>query len=109
MATYPTLATRYGSDPEPLISIEIDRAEDGTARGRALLSADKVKITVEHPYLDATDKATLAAFYAANRLLSFDYTSPTDGVARVMLFAAPIRYERTPGNRWTARVAMEEA
>lgn len=108
MATYPTLATRYGSDPEPINSLAIDRAEDGTARGRAMMTTDKVRVTIVHPYMTAADKATLDAFYTDNRLIPFDYTSPADEIARSMIFAGPPKWERAPGNRWTATVDIEE-
>lgn len=107
MATYPDLPTKRGSDPEPLTKTNIDRAEDGTARGRNY-GDDKVKISVEHPYLTAAEKATLDAFYTANRLVPFDYLSPSDGVSRSMLFARAPQYLAGPGNRYTARVEMEQ-
>jgi hypothetical protein len=107
MATYPTLKTAYGSDPKPFKSIEVDRAEDGTARARSY-GSDKVQINVKHEWLESGDLATLKAFYTANRLLSFDYTSPADGVARVCVFSSPIAYEIQPGNRTTAIVEMDE-
>lgn len=108
MATYPDLPTRRGSDPEPITKLDIDRAEDGTARARSYHAADKSQISVEHPFLDTTDKATLDDFYTANRLLAFDYESPSDGVTRAMLFVSPIRYRAEPGNRFTATVEMVE-
>ena len=108
MATYPTLATAYGSDPEPISSIKIDRSEDGTARGRST-GNDKVRLpNVVHPYLSSADKSTLDAFYTANRLIPFDYTSPTDSTLRSCIFSGPIRYERHVGDYWTATVEMEQ-
>lgn len=107
MATYPTLPTSPGSDPEPINKIDIDRAEDGTARGRAY-GSDKHRMQLEHPWLTAAEKATLAAFYSANRLLPFDYVSPCDGVSRAMLFSKPIAYRREVGQYWTAKVEAEE-
>lgn len=108
MATYPDLPTSRGSDPEPLTKLEIDRAEDGTARARSYRAADKVKINVEHPYLTSAEKSTLDDFYTDNRLLAFDYESPSDGVTRSMLFVSPIQYRAEPGNRYTATVEMEQ-
>ena len=108
MATYPTLKTSYGSDADPIKSIEIDRSEDGTARGRSTYAADKSTFKITHPSLDSTDKATLDAFYAANRLLEFGYTSPTDSATRSCIFAEPIKYKRLFGNYWDAEVMIEE-
>lgn len=107
MATYPTLPTKYGSDFGPATSLVIDRAEDGTGRARRF-GADKGKASVVHPWLDAADKAVLDAFYSANRLLPFDYTSPADSISRSCLFAGPIAWKREYGSRWTATVGIEE-
>lgn len=107
MATYPTLPTNYGSDFASANALVIDRAEDGTGRARSF-GADKGKAEVVHPRLSADDKATLDAFYSANRLLPYDYTSPTDNVLRACLFAGPIDWKREPGDRWTATVSMEQ-
>lgn len=108
MATYPDLPTARGSDPKPITKLEIDRAEDGTARARSYHAGDKVQIEVEHPYLTGVEKSALDAFYAANRLLAFDYESPSDGVTRSMLFASAPIYRNEPGNRYTATVEMEQ-
>jgi hypothetical protein len=108
MATYPDLPTARGSDPEPINTLDIDRAEDGTGRGRSYYAADKVKITVEHPLITAAQKTTLAAFYTSNRLVTFTYLSPSDSVSRTMLFAAPPAYVNRPGGRFDATVEMEE-
>lgn len=107
MAAYPDLPTDYGSDPEPLDQAKIDRAEDGTARARSL-GADKVKFKLKHPRLSASDKSTLDAFYAANRLLEVAYTCKTDSAAYTCIFAAAPRYERHPGSFWTATVELEQ-
>jgi hypothetical protein len=108
MATYPDLPTARGSDPEPVNQIDIDRAEDGTARGRSFYSADRVRITVVHPLLTAAQKTTLAAFYSSNRLVAFTYLSPSDSVSRSMLFAKPPAYVNRPGGRFDATVEMEQ-
>ena len=107
MATYPTLPTRSGADPSPATSLVIDRAEDGTGRARSF-GADKVKFKIVHPWLSASDKSTLDAFYATNRLLPFDYTSRADDVLRSCLFAGPIEWVRDSRNRWTATDGMEQ-
>lgn len=107
MAVYPTLPTSYGSDPDPLVKLHIDRAEDGTARVRST-SNDKVRIKIQHGFLDAADKATLGAFYVANRLLAFSYTSPADGLTRNCLFTQAPQYKVVPGGYWEAEVLVEE-
>lgn len=104
---YPDLPTAAGSDPEPLAMTKLDRAEDGSARGRAL-GADKMSFKLEH-YVSAAQKATLDAFYVANRLLEFSYTSDSDGNTYTCLFAARPKYERLSPGLWRATVELEEA
>lgn len=108
MATYPTLPTEFKSDPKPLNKLDIDRAEDGTARARSFYTSDKHGIPLTHPRITAAEKATLAAFYAANRLIPFDYVSLTDGGTYSCLFAKPPRYELHSDGRWTAAVELEQ-
>ena len=107
MATYPDLPTSYGGDPEPLKMLEVDRAEDGTARVRSL-GADKAHFSLEHPRLTEAQRDTMVAFYAANRLLVFDYTSKSDGATRSCIFAAAPTYQRLSGNRYTVRVEVDQ-
>jgi len=107
MASYPDLMTGYGGDADPIDMVKIDRAEDGTARGRAY-GADKARFTVTHPRLNSTDKSTLATFYSTNRLLEFTFASKHDGVTYTCIFSKPPQYERHPGSYWTATVEMEQ-
>lgn len=103
---YPDLPTAAGSDPEPLAMTKLDRAEDGSARGRAL-GEDKMSFKLEH-YVNAAQKATLDAYYAANRLLEFAYTSNSDGNTYTCLFASRPKYERLSPSLWRATVELEE-
>lgn len=108
MATYPTLPTRAGGDPQPIDSIEIDRAEDGTARGRSFYVCDKARFSLEHPWLTSSQKTTLAAFYSSNRLIAFDYVSGMSGATHSCLFSKPPAYSCQRGGYWTVKVEMEE-
>lgn len=107
MADYPTLQTSPGSDPRPITKPVIDRAEDGTGRVRHIATG-KVSIPVKHHDLTAAQKSTLDNFYAANKLLTFAYLSPSDNVSRTCAFDAQPSYERLPGSYWNATVQLEE-
>lgn len=75
MASYPDLPALMGSNADTKDGLQIDRAVNGTARGRSLWAAQKnTTLNIKH-VLDATDKATLDAFYTANRALEITYTS----------------------------------
>ena len=109
MAAYPTMPTRVGADPEPINQIEIDRAEDGTGYGRSFFSSDKMRFSLEHPGLSATQKAELEAFYSTNRLLDFDYASPSSGDTHTCIFVKKPQFERGQGGLfYTAHVQIEE-
>jgi hypothetical protein len=107
MAAYPTLPTSFGADPQNATKLLVDRAEDGTARVRSY-AKDKASFKISHPYLDSVGKGTLDAFYAANRLLPFSYTSAADGTTRTCVFSARPTYKFEPGGYYTATVTMEE-
>lgn len=105
--TYPTLDTARGSDPVNATQLSVDRAEDGTARGRSY-GADKVRFKIVHPGLSSSDKTTLDTFYSDNRLLTVTYVSPADSASRTCIFAAKPEYKREAGSYWTATVLLEE-
>jgi hypothetical protein len=107
MASYPDLMTAYGSDPVPIEQLEVDRAEDGTARVRSK-GTDKARFTLVHPRLNSTDKSTLDSFYSTNRLLEITYACKTDSASYTCVFAGPPKYERHPGSYWTATVMLEQ-
>lgn len=108
MATYPTLPTGYGADPAPINAIDIDRAEDGTARARSFYATDKFKISIDHPDLTAAQKAVLDAFYSTNRLLAFDYVSVNSGLTYSCLFTRAPAYTYIVAGHWSARVDVEQ-
>lgn len=108
MATYPDLPTKYSPAPKPIKSLAIDRAEDGTARVRSMMTADKLEFGIKHPYITAAEWATLNAFYLANRNLVFDYVSKHDSVTYSCVFAAAPRTQLQPGNRYDVDVEMEQ-
>lgn len=109
MADYPSLPTAYGSDPEALNRLDIDRAEDGTARARALYTTDKRRWKIVHPLLTQAQKLSLDDHYAAHRTAVFDYACPVSGQTYAVLYARAPAYERIPGGWTTAKVEIEEA
>lgn len=78
MPTYPTLRIAVDSDPEVLDGREESRADDGSVYVRNLYAADRYVFPVRHPALNASEAATLVAFYAANRTGTFDFYWPPD-------------------------------
>jgi hypothetical protein len=86
MATYPNLPIDQ-KDSERVLrdSRQEDTAGDGTARVRKL-AADKYDFKLKHPMLNATDQATLEAFYAAHINDQFQFVWPIDGATYNVVF-----------------------
>ena len=105
---YPTLPTAYGSDPKPINGLSIDRAEDGTGRVRSFQSVDRADIPLTHR-ITAAQKSTLDAYYSANRLLTFDYVSPPDGLLRTCVFSGAPSYRLYYDGRYEAKVTLAQA
>lgn len=107
MAAYPSFGhLRSGPGPTRSDGQEPVRASNGTLKVRRLYSATKSDFAIDH-MLTLPEKATLDAFYVANRDLDVSYTSPEDGAAYTVRFAAPPQYVRFPS--WVqARVRLME-
>ena len=110
MSAYPTFTYNpsQSSAEELLDDVQIDRASNGAAKGRAFYTAPKMKFNVVHEALTAAEKATLMAFYFANRLLEVDFLWVADGVTYTVIFTAPPKPAIAPGLRWTVTTQMEQ-
>lgn len=105
MATYPAFFHLANSLAVPDSGIEPERATNGTLVMRRLWAADKTSFDIGH-VLSAAQKATLDAFYAANKDLDVTYVWPKGGTFTVR-FTGPPRY--TPrGVHFEARVRLQE-
>jgi len=99
MAAYPTLPT--APSPQKLEDgREIDRASNGSARGRVFFSSTKRTISVKHPMLTDADVAIHDGHYSTHRNVSFSYTDPLSGVSRTVIYGpalpvqTPVTYNR---------------
>lgn len=110
MAAYPTFAYNpsQSSTEEMLDDVQIDRASNGAAKGRAFYTTPKMKFTVVHEGLSAAEKATLMAFYAANRALEVDFLWVADSVTYTVIFSAPPKPAITSGLHWSVTTFMEQ-
>lgn len=111
MATYPTLSRQMSnaSTVTVLDDLQVDRATNGTPRVRALYTVPKLAFTAIHPMASGAEKATMEAFYSANRLLPITFEWPADGTTYTCLFAAPPRYAPAAGRLWTITVDLIQA
>lgn len=111
MATYPTFtdAPSRSSKERWLDDLQVDRATNGTPKVRALYTTPKRAFTVVHEFVSAAEKATLEAFYLANRLLTISFVWAADGQTYTCNFAAPPQPEVAPGGRWNITVELIQA
>lgn len=111
MATYPTLthAPSQASRERLIDDLQVDRATNGTPKVRALYTTPKKAFTVVHEFCTASEKATLDAFYSANRLLPITFVWAADGLTYTCLFAAAPVPEVKPGLHWTITVDLIQA
>ncbi len=100
---YPTFtyAISQDSSETTLDDLQIDRASNGTPKGRAFYTVPKMQFELVHQGMSSAEKATLKAFYAANRTTPFDLVWAGDGETYSCLFSAPPRFAVEPGLRWT--------
>ena len=108
MAAYPSLGQTTQSRESWIDDVQIERASNGAARGRALFAGRKLELQIAH-VCERDDVATLLAFYDANRLLPVDVTWAGDGVTRAMLFSATPEVQPEGGTLWRVTSRMVEA
>jgi hypothetical protein len=108
MAAYPNLGQTTQSSESWEDDVQIERASNGAARGRALFAGRKLTLQIAH-ICERSDVATLLSFYDSNRLLPVDVTWAGDGVTRAMLFAGPPDVQTEGGTLWRVSCRMVEA
>lgn len=96
MAAYPTLAWSAGTKVDRDGGYESARATNGVLKVRKLFDAEKRDFQLVH-LITAGEKATLEAFYGANKLLDVSLTAADDGVVYTVRFVAAPVYEWRPG------------
>ena len=110
MSAYPTFTYNpaQSSTEEVLDDVQVDRASNGAAKGRAFYTTPKLKFTVVHEALTSAEKATLMTFYNDNRLLEVDFTWAADSVTYTVIFSAAPKPMIAPGLRWTVTTELEQ-
>lgn len=108
MAAYLNLGQTSQSRESWIDDVQIERASNGSARGRALFAGRKLELQISH-VVERSDVATLLAFYDTNRLLPVDVTWVGDGVTRAMLFGSPPDVQPEGGAVWRVTSKLVEA
>lgn len=107
MANYPDFDQTTESRETWIDDIQVGRASNGAARGRALFTGRKLKLELSHVVL-REDADALLTFYDTNRLQSVDVTWSGDGITRTMLFASAPSIEPIEGPWWAVTNTFEE-
>lgn len=107
MAAYPTLGQTTQSREAWIDDVQIERASNGAARGRALFAGRKLELQIDH-VVERADVDSLLAFYDTNRLLPVDVTWAGDGVTRSMLFSGPPDVQPEGGTLWRVTSKLEQ-
>jgi hypothetical protein len=90
VANYPTFPQLLGSTRETFDDLTLDRAIDGTGRGRAFFVGRQDRFVLRH-VLRPADWTTLLTFYDTNRTLPITLKFDGDGAtySNVMFSRAP--------------------
>jgi hypothetical protein len=111
MATYPNLPIRNkDSEQQPVDAITVDEWPNGSARARSYIAPGRYRWTLVHDLLSEANKATLKAFYDANRLRTdISFVSPWDGLTynNCMIVGLP-DYKRLDGPLYDVTVKLRQ-
>jgi len=108
---YPTFTYNPSQSSEETLldDLQVDRASNGSPKVRSFYTAPKKAFSVVHEGMTSAERATLLAFYSANRLSSFSFVWVADGVTYTCLFSAPPKSVITSGLHWTVTTQLIEA
>lgn len=108
MAAYPNLGQTSQSRESWEDDVQIERASNGAARGRALYAGRKLSLQISH-LCERADVDALLTFYDTNRLLPVDVTWAGDGATRAMLFSGPPDVQPEGGTLWRVTSRMVQS
>lgn len=110
MNTYPSLPQALDSEMYLIDDQTLDRAANGTGRVRAFFTAEKHGFRLSHKMITAAEKASLLAFYHANRVTPFYFVWADDGVTYTVVFKSAMPSIKPAGNGavYNATVVLEE-
>lgn len=108
---YPTFTYNPSQSSEETLldDLQVDRSSNGTPKVRSFYTAPKKAFTVVHEGMTSEERDTLLAYYAATRLLPFDFVWAADNVTYTCLFATPPKSVITSDLHWTVTTSLVEA
>lgn len=106
MTAFPNLPFDAETTEEAIDDIRLDRASNGSARGRALYAATKLRLVAAFRALTVTQRADVDAHYQAHRTTSFAVV--WRGQTYTMAYTVPPRWSRVGGVLWNLNVTLEQ-
>lgn len=106
MAAFPNLPFDAETAEELLDDIKLDRASNGTARGRALYAAPKLRLNAAFRALTGAQRNTVDAHYAAHRSASFALM--WRGQTYTVAYTGAPKWSRIGGVLWNLNLTFEE-
>ena len=103
MAAYPSIGMRTSRKPFNTRTA-VDVSDAGGVRLADTGSTDVFEVTVEHPLVDSTDRATFWSWFATNRLTSNTIT--LDGTSYTCYVKDYPNEERLNSTRWNITVSL---
>ncbi len=109
MAAYPDIGFEEGTVEVHVDPLLLSTARGGGTKARRLFAAKKREFRLVHRLFGA-EKATLEAFYDANRLLTLQFTWPGTGATYTVIFADQSGLQLKPlqADVWEASVILRE-
>lgn len=105
MSAFPAIPFTYASRQESLQDRRIKRGTDGSPRIRTFWSG-KFRLAVHFELLEAADRASIEAHFAANESISFDFD--WDGTTYACIYGEhPFKWTPQPGDRWALDMDLE--
>lgn len=105
---YPNYPQGSRSSIATLDGLTLDRASNGSVRGRSLWSSSKRLFSVEH-VLTATDLDALRTFYDANKTTAFDFVWAGNGETYSVVFRGMSNAAHLGGGYWRVSAELEES
>jgi len=106
MAAFPNLPFDAETAEEWIDDIKLDRASNGSARGRALYASPKLRLTSAFRALSLAQRSAVDAHYLAHRNAAFSVV--WRGQTYTMAYTVPPRWSRVGGVLWNLNVTLEQ-
>jgi len=103
MAAYPSIPIDNSTQISADGGISVDRAEDGTIRGRVSYAETVYTMKLVHTLLTSTQRDTLMTFYDTNKALSWTFTYDSD--TYTLRFMGAPQHQHLSGGWWNVTVS----